>query len=221
MNFYRPATRTALTAACIFTFSIAPLPLIHAQSFQPHITTVGAPQVKDDLFAGTDKFAKGASDVTDVNLGPDMLGMVSGNHGGDLARKMNFIVVRSYTYPHAGMYDLHDLDVYRDRLRTGNWNCFIHVHESKTGESTDICNRPSPTGHGNEMVILTAEPKELTFVHMSGNGSLGDLGRLGALGSLGALGALGGHIPAPPPPPAPPRVPREPQAPANPQPSPE
>ena len=47
---------------------------------------VNAPQVKDDLFAGTEKFAQGASDVTEVNLDKSMLGMVRGNS--ELAHKM-------------------------------------------------------------------------------------------------------------------------------------
>ena len=172
---------------------------------QAAMMAVGDPQVKDDLFAGTEKFANGASDVTDVNLGPDMLGMVSGKHGGDVAHKMNFMVVRSYTYPRAGMYNMADVEAYRQKLRRGNWNCFIHTYESKSGESTDICNRALPNDGGNEMVILTVEPKELTFVHMSGKGSLADLGK------LGALGGYGGAIPTPPAPPAPPMPPVEPK----------
>ena len=165
------------------------------------MTSVGDPQVKDELFAGTEKFANGASDVTDVNLGPDMLGMVSGKHGGNLAHKLNFMVVRTYEYPRAGMYNPADLEVYRQRLKSGNWNCFIHTSESKSGESTDICNRALPNGQGNEMVIMTVEPRELTFIHMSGTGSLADLGK------LGALGGYGGSIPTPPEPPAPPAAP--------------
>jgi hypothetical protein len=168
---------------------------------QAGMMTVGDPQVKDDLFEGTEKFAQGASDVTSVNLGPDMLGMVTGKHGGDVAHKMNFMVVRSYTYPRVGMYNMADVDAYRQKLRSGNWNCFIHTYESKTGESTDICNRALPNNEGNEMVIMTVEPKELTFIHMSGKGSLADLGK------LGALGGYGGAIPVPPTPPTPPSPP--------------
>jgi hypothetical protein len=165
---------------------------------QAEMMAVGDPQVKDDLFAGTEKFAQGASDVTNVNLGPDMLGMVSGKHGGDVAHKLNFMVVRTYEYPRPGMYKLEDVDVYRQKLRSGNWNCFIHTYESKSGESTDICNRALPNDGGNEMVIMTVEPKELTFIHISGKGSLADLGK------LGALGGYGGAIPTPPTPPTPP-----------------
>ena len=169
---------------------------------QDGMVSVGDPQVKDDLFAGTEKFAKGASDVTDVNLGPDMLGMVSGKHGGDMAHKLNFMVVRTYEYPHEGMYSMADVDAYRQKLRSGNWNCFVHTYESKTGESTDICNRALPNGQGNEMVIMTVEPKELTFIHMSGKGSLADLGRMGRMGGMGGV-----KIPDTPDPPTPPPAP--------------
>ena len=168
------------------------------------MVSIGDPQVKDDLFDGTEKFAKGASDVTSVNLGPDMLGMVSGKHGGDMAHKLNFMVVRTYEYPRAGMYNLADVDVYRQKLKAGNWNCFIHTEESKTGESTDICNRPLPNGEGNEMVILTVEPKELTFIHMSGKGSLADLGKMGHM-HMGNM-----NMQEPPDPPAPPPPPSNP-----------
>jgi hypothetical protein len=168
---------------------------------QDGMVSIGDPQVKDELFAGTEKFATGASDVTDVNLGPDMLGMVGGKHGGAAAHKLNFMVVRTYEYPRTGMYNVADVDAYRQKLRTGNWNCFIHTRDSKSGESTDICNRPLPNGEGNEMVIMTVEPKELTFIHMSGKGSLADLGK------LGSMGGYGGDIPTPPEPPAPPAAP--------------
>jgi hypothetical protein len=178
--------------------------LARSAIMQGGMVSVGDPQVKDDLFAGTEKFAAGASDVTNVNLGPDMLGMVSGKHGGDMAHKLNFMVVRTYEYPRPGMYNLADVDVYRQRLKTGNWNCFIHTEESKTGESTDICNRALPNGEGNEMVILTVEPKELTFIHMSGKGSLADLSRMGRMGGMGGM-----VTPDPPDPPTPPANPHQ------------
>jgi hypothetical protein len=179
--------------------------MTHGLMLQDGMVSVGDPQVKDELFAGTEKFAAGASDVTDVNLGPDMLGMVSGKHGGDMAHKLNFMVVRTYEYPRPGMYKMEDVEVYRQKLRAGNWNCFIHTHESKSGESTDICNRALPNNEGNEMVILTVEPQELTFIHMSGKGSLADLSKMGRMGGMGGV-----VIPDPPDPPAPPAPPAAP-----------
>ena len=139
------------------------------------------PQVKDDLLAGTEKFAKGASDVTDVNLDPGMMTMLgTKNAVGQLAHRMNFIVVRSYTYDKPGMYRMEDFEAYRQKLLDGSWSCFIHVHESKSGESTDICNRKSADKESNEIVIMTAEPMEVTFVHMKGRMSLDDLNKMGS-----------------------------------------
>lgn len=168
-------------------------PLVQAQDLAKtsavSLQTVGfaaaGAQVKDDLFAGTEKFATGATDVTEINLDPKMMGMVSGGkgEGSGLARKMKFMVIHTYTYDKVGMYRAEDVDAYRKKLEDGTWNCAIHVRD-KDG-TTDICTRSSPDHEGNEMVILAAEPKELTFIHMSGDMSLDDLSKMG--GSAGGL----------------------------------
>jgi hypothetical protein len=135
-------------------------------------------QVKDDLFAGSEKFAQGASEVTEINLDPSTMGMIGHHYGpdGGLASKMNFMVIHSYKYDKPGMYSMDDFQAYSKKLTDGTWNCSIHVRE-KNG-STDICSRTAPDHETNEMVILTAEPKEITFIHMSGKMSLGDLNRM-------------------------------------------
>jgi Domain of unknown function (DUF4252) len=147
---------------------------VNATASAPSNTT----PVKDELFAGAEKFAQGASEVTEINLDPSTMGMVS--HGGNdatLARKMNFMVIRSYKYEKSGMYSMDDFQAYSKKLTDGTWNCSIHVRE-KNG-STDICSRTGADHETNEMVILTAEPRELTFIHMSGKMSLNDLNRMG------------------------------------------
>lgn len=151
-------------------------------------------QVKDDIFTGTEKFEQGASDVTNVNLDGGMLGMVGDKGKGDLAHKLNFIVVHSFTYDKPGMYKMEDVDAYRKKLTDGSWNCFIHTRD-KDG-TTDICSRTMGDHETHEMVILTAEPKELTFVHLSGKMSLDDLSKMGH--NVG-----GPPTPTPPTPPAP------------------
>jgi hypothetical protein len=137
----------------------------------------GMPQVKDDLFAGTEKFAQGAKDVTEINLDKNMLGMVPKGDS-DMARKMDFVVVHSYTYDKPGMYRMEDIDIFRKRLTDGSWNCFIHTRDKDS--STDICSRSVDHSETNEMVIMTAEPQELTFVHLRGRVSMSDLGKMGA-----------------------------------------
>src|SRR5580692_4220970 len=67
-------------------------------------------QVKDDLFAGAEKFAQGASEVTEINLDPSTMGMIGHgpfmDKGNGLASKMNFMVIHSYKYEKPGMYSL-------------------------------------------------------------------------------------------------------------------
>jgi hypothetical protein len=132
--------------------------------------------VKDDLFAGTEKFAQGASESTEINLDPDTMDMVgSGHKNAELAKKMKFMTIRTYEYDKPGMYKMEDVEAYRKKLEDGTWKCSVRVREKN--ESTDICSRIGPDHETREMVILTAEPKELTFIHMSGNMSLDDLNK--------------------------------------------
>ena len=157
----------------------AAVPAVELQAAQ---TTGGNAADKDELFAGTEKFAKGAKESSELNLGPKTMGMVpSGKGGGELARKMKFMVIRNYVYEKVGMYSMDDVEVYRKKLNDGSWNCSIRVRE-KDG-STDICSREMPGG-GSEMVIIAAEPKELSFIHISGNIWLNDLQKMNGMGRL-------------------------------------
>lgn len=140
----------------------------HAQTSAP---------VKDDLFAGTEVFAKGASDVTEVTMDPDTLGMVGGRDKAK-AHSMVLNVVRTYEYDKPGMYNIADVDTFRNKLNTGEWHCSVHTRSLKSGESTDVCNRRR-TDDLVETAIITVEPKELTFIHTirkrgTGEGAGGD-----------------------------------------------
>jgi hypothetical protein len=207
---------------CALVLAFSTLPMVAQAAFTPSVPTLGEPhmapvvlasnegpglsfslgggsysadpQVKDDLFAGTEKFEKGATDVTNVNLDGKTLGMVGGDKDlGDAAHKLKFIVVHSYKYDKPGMYRMEDVEEYRKKLTDGSWNCFVHTKD-KDG-TTDVCAKSGP-GDNHEMVVLTAEPLELTFVHLSGSMSFDELGKMG--------GSMGLAPPAPPPPPPPP-----------------
>lgn len=153
------------------------------------ITISSGGQGKDTLFAGTEKFSQGATESTEINLDPDTMAMMD-SHGrnADLAKKVKFMTIRTYEYDKPGMYKMEDVEVFRKRLDDPTWKCSVRVREKN--ESTDICTRLAADHETREMVILTAEPKELTFIHMSGNMSLEDLGK--AAGSIGKTdGAIG------------------------------
>jgi len=158
--------------------------LLPGVEMQTGASLVPVQQVKDDLFAGTEKFAAGASEVNEINLDPKMMGMVGKTDGkdGDLAKKMRTMVIRTYKYDKPGMYKMEDVEVYRKKLDDGSWSCSIRVRD-KDG-TTDICSRQTADHKGSEMVIIAAEPKELTFIHMSGNMSLNDLQKMNGMGRL-------------------------------------
>ncbi len=144
--------------------------------------------VKDDLFAGTEKFAKGASDVTEVTMDPDTLDMVDGK---DAKRAHNMVlnVVRTYEYEKPGMYNIADVEEFRQRLNSGDWHCSVHTRDLKSGESTDICNKHRTDGMV-EQAIITVEPKELTFIHTirRRNGEGSSVEGLGMMGFGGISG---------------------------------
>ena len=153
--------------------------------------------VKDDLFNGTEKFAKGASDVTEVTMDPDTLGMVSGDNS-RRARGMVLNVVRTYEYDKPGMYNIADVEQIRQRLNTGDWHCSVHTQDLKHGESTDICSKHRSDGL-LEQAIITVEPKELTFIHTIKRGGNGEHGGPGAGDSMlfaPEMPGLGGWGPA-------------------------
>jgi hypothetical protein len=149
------------------------------------LQAMGMAQQKDELFAGADKFAQGAKSSTEVNLDKNMLGMVGkfgdegdDKSGSDLARKMDFVIVREYEYAKAGQYNMADVEEFRKRLEDGGWSHL--VKERSATESTDVCVKTDKDGGFSELVVISAEPTELTFVHLKGHMSMQELTKMGA-----------------------------------------
>ncbi|HVG26488.1 MAG TPA: hypothetical protein VM865_02695 [Acidobacteriaceae bacterium] len=120
-------------------------------------------RVKDDLFAGTEVFAKGATNITEITMDPDSLNLVGGRDRHD-AQNMVLNVVRTYQYDKPGMYNASEVETFRNKLNTGDWRCAVHTRNLKSGESTDVCNRKR-TDDLKETAIITVEPQQLTFIH--------------------------------------------------------
>jgi hypothetical protein len=149
------------------------------------------PLAKDDLFAGTEVFAKGASDITEITMDPDSLNLVGGS---DQRRAHNMVlnVVRTYSYDKPGMYNVADVDAIRNKLNTGDWHCSVHVRDLKNGSGTDVCAKRRTDGM-KEQAIISAEPKELTFIHRiwkEGGPGSSELGYFPMLSGLSGLPAL-------------------------------
>ncbi len=149
------------------------------------------PLAKDDLFAGTEVFAKGASDITEITMDPDSLNLVGGNDE-RRARSMVLNVVRTYTYDKPGMYNMSDVDAIRNKLNTGDWHCSVHVRNLKTGSGSDVCGKRRTDGM-KETAIIEVEQKQLTFIHTirrAGGPGSSEVGFFPMLPGLSGLPAL-------------------------------
>ena len=154
-------------------------------------------QVNDPLLAGTEKFAKGAKEASEINMDQNTLRAMGGGDQGNLTKKLDFVVVRSYEYDQPGMYRQEDLDAIVSRLRDGTWSCMVHTKSAK--ESADICMRQGADNESSELILMVSEPKELSFIHVKGRMSIGDLQKA-ASGLSGGMTAPKTPTPPPPPP---------------------
>jgi hypothetical protein len=148
-----------------------------------------SPQVKDELFAGADKFSHGAKSSTEVNLDRKMLAMAAKFAGSDsddkddkdeakLANKLEFVIVRSYEYEKPGQYNMADVEEFQRRLESGGWSHIVKTRSAT--ENTDVCVKTDENGAFSELVVISAEPTELTFVHLKGHMSMDELTKAGA-----------------------------------------
>lgn len=153
------------------------------------LSAFGEPQVKDDLFAGADKFSHGAKSSTEVNLDSRMLAMAAkfsgsdadskGDKGdADLVKKLEFVIVRSYECEKPGQYNMADVEEFQRRLESGGWSHLVKTRSND--ESTDVCVKTDDHGAFSELVVISAEPTELTFVHLKGHMSMDELTKAGA-----------------------------------------
>lgn len=175
MNLRIKVVRTAMTLVTAALFCAAPF-----------MAMAAPPQQRDDLFAGAEKFAKNAKSSTEVNLDKNMLGMAgkfsaeSNSDGSkevaDLTTKMDFVIVREYEYDKPGLYNMADVEEFSNRLNGDGWSHV--VRERSATENTDVCMKTDGDGI-SELVVISAQPQELTFVHLKGHMSMSDLEKAG------------------------------------------
>lgn len=149
-----------------------------------------AQQINLDLPGLRDK----ASEEVTVTLDASMLRLAAkflSNDGDernvrDIVQKLQGVYVRSYEFDHEGEYDRSVVDRLRSQLGA-DWKKIVDVR-SKVGENSEIYTQ----SHGDQitgLVIITAEPKELTIVNLVGPI---DLDRLADL--QGQLGIPKSHM---------------------------
>jgi hypothetical protein len=136
---------------------------------------------------GIEKLASKASEVVDVSLDSQMLrlaGRFLSNNDPDEAKVKSVVTglkgiyVKSFEFEKEGEYAPSDLDEIRHQLRGPGWSRMVGVISKHGGDNAEIFMKLD-NDHIGGLVILCAEPKELTVVNIVGNISLDDLSALG------------------------------------------
>jgi hypothetical protein len=137
-----------------------------------------------------DKLAERATESVDVTLDQSTLQLASGFLSKDdpdevqvkkMIGKLKGIYVRSFEFDKEGQYSMSDVQALRVQLKAPNWTRIVGVKSIK-GDNTEVYLLKNGDQIGG-IVVLDAEPKQLTIVHVDGNISPDELSRLG--GHLG------------------------------------
>ena len=93
-----------------------------------------------------------------------------------LVAKLKGVYVRSFEFEKEGQYSRADVESIRTQLQTPGWSRIVGVKSVK-GENTEIYLQKDGDQIGG-LVVLDAEPKQLTIVHIDGPINPEDLSRL-------------------------------------------
>lgn len=135
-----------------------------------------------------DKFAAKASEKVDINLEGPMLEMASkflGNSGDEAKAKqiiqgLTAVYVKSFEFDKEGEYSESDLKALRSQLRSPEWSSVVDVREKAESVTVHMKSDGKKT---QGIVVVAAEPKELTVVQIIGSIDPATLGALS--GQLG------------------------------------
>jgi hypothetical protein len=86
------------------------------------------------------------------------------------------VYVRTYEFDKDGQYTAADIEPFRAYLKQGQWSKIVESQEGK--ELSEVYVQPLPGDRFGGVAIISAEPRELTIVYISGVMNLGDLEKL-------------------------------------------
>lgn len=136
------------------------------------------------------KLAARASNYTEVTLDKSTLQFASQfmkdkkdkgeQKAKNLISSLKAIYVRTYEFKTPGQYSTADLDRIRSQFRGSEWIPMVksRSHSKEGLEISDIYEKVVE-GETQGMLILSAEPRELDFVYISGHINPSELGSLG------------------------------------------
>lgn len=121
-----------------------------------------------------EKLAAKAKETVDVTLDGQMLKWATKfmDKDGDVEAKqitqnLKGIYVRSYEFEKEGEYSPADVEEVRAQLQAPTWQRMVGVRSKKDGDNADIYVKME-NGQVNGMVIIAADPHEMTIVNLVG-----------------------------------------------------
>ena len=89
------------------------------------------------------------------------------------------IYVRSYQFASEAEYNKADVDAFREQFRAPEWSRIVGSRSKRHGDNADIFIKTDANGNVAGVVVIAAEPRELTVVHLLGNIDPAQLSGLG------------------------------------------
>jgi Domain of unknown function (DUF4252) len=148
------------------------------------ILPLGAQDIK--MPANLDRLAEHATETVDVALDASMLQLASRFLSKDdpdqmrvkqLVSKLKGVHVRSFEFDKDGQYSKSDVEAIRSQLKAPEWTRIVGVRSSK-GDNSDIYVKRNGDQIAG-LVVINAEPKEFTVVHIDGAIDPQELSQLG------------------------------------------
>ncbi len=138
--------------------------------------------------ASFEKLAEKADEVVNISLDADMLGLAANflSNGKDDQKKVKELVkglkgiyIRSFEFSREGQYPMGIVEEIEDQLKAPEWVPVISVRSNKKGGDNARIYFRRENGKISGITIVSAEPKQLTVVHIIGLLEPGDLAKLG------------------------------------------
>jgi hypothetical protein len=99
-------------------------------------------------------------------------------HVKQLVSKLKGVYVRSFEFDKDGQYSKGDVEAIRSQLKTPSWTRIVGVKSTKGGDNSEIYLKRNGDQVAG-LVLINAEPKELTIVHIDGAIDPAELSELG------------------------------------------
>jgi Domain of unknown function (DUF4252) len=121
------------------------------------------------------RLAQKATECVDVTLDSSLLRLASGFLSDDdkddasvkkLVSGLKGVYVRSFEFDKDGQYSSADVEAIRGQLKTPQWSRILGSKSSK-GETSEIYVKKNGDAFAG-LVVIDAEPRELTVVHIDG-----------------------------------------------------